>query len=154
MRAGQSGCGARSPSAPAGADVEAEQILAGRVRALRLNYNLTQKHLAEELTQLGHSMVQSTVASIEAGKRPVRLNEAVAFAHYFGVTLEELLAGPAEHALHRDLIEAQAIEQEAQREAEEARRALDQAETKHALAVKRLINLRGRYLISQAAEEK
>ena len=74
--------------------MEAEQILAGRVRALRLNYNLTQKHLAEEMTRLGHSMVQSTVASIEAGNRPVRLNEAVAFAHYFGVTLEELLAGP------------------------------------------------------------
>ena len=54
----------------------------------------------------------------------------------------------------RDLIEAQAIEQETRRGAEEARRTLDQAETKHALAVKRLVNLRGRYLISQAPEEK
>jgi hypothetical protein len=40
----------------------------------------------------GYDFHQTAIAKTEAGQRPLRLNEAVAFACLFGVTLADLLA--------------------------------------------------------------
>jgi hypothetical protein len=40
----------------------------------------------------GYDFHQTAIAKTEAGQRPLRLNEAAAFACLFGVTLTDLLA--------------------------------------------------------------
>jgi transcriptional regulator with XRE-family HTH domain len=40
---------------------------------------------------LGHPWHQTTVAKLEGGKRPIRVDEAVALADIFGVDLEQLV---------------------------------------------------------------
>jgi transcriptional regulator with XRE-family HTH domain len=70
---------------------EPEKVLAARVRELRGVAGLTQAQLAGQMTAAGFSMVQSTIASIEAGHRPVRVNEAVALGDLLHASLMELL---------------------------------------------------------------
>ncbi|HEV2371857.1 MAG TPA: helix-turn-helix domain-containing protein [Streptosporangiaceae bacterium] len=69
----------------------AETLFAERLRALREAANMTQGQLAERMTQLGFSMHQTTIAKVEKSQRPVRLNEAVAFAAVLNVQVTDLL---------------------------------------------------------------
>jgi transcriptional regulator with XRE-family HTH domain len=85
-----------------------EGIVVRRVRDLRTKAGLTQSQMAAEMTARGFSMVQSTIANIEAGHRPVRLNEAVALAAVLGAELPELLLDPTEDSVHRVRIETRA----------------------------------------------
>jgi hypothetical protein len=47
---------------------------------------------ARRMDAYGYDFHQTAIAKTEAGQRPLRLNEAVAFACLFGVTLADLLA--------------------------------------------------------------
>jgi transcriptional regulator with XRE-family HTH domain len=85
-----------------------EGIVVRRVRDLRVKAGLTQSQMAAEMTARGFSMVQSTIANIEAGHRPVRLNEAAALAAVLGAVLPELLLDPIEDGAHWVRIETQA----------------------------------------------
>jgi transcriptional regulator with XRE-family HTH domain len=69
-----------------------ERLLGLRLRTLREVAGMTQQQLAARMTQLGFSMRQTTIAKIEAGQRPVRVNEAVTLADTFGVDISDLLA--------------------------------------------------------------
>jgi len=71
-----------------------ERILAQRLRGLREELGMTQKQLAERMTRRGFSIRQTTIAKIEAGQRPVRVNEAVALANILAVELGDLVDDP------------------------------------------------------------
>jgi len=68
-----------------------EVLFAERLRALREAADLTQNQLAEQMTQRGIAMHQTTIAKIELNQRPVRLNEAAAFATALRVNVTDLL---------------------------------------------------------------
>jgi transcriptional regulator with XRE-family HTH domain len=68
----------------------ADSIFARRLRAVRKQGEITQKQLADRMAARGHKMLQSTVAKIESGERPVSIGEAVQFADVLGVDLGEL----------------------------------------------------------------
>lgn len=53
------------------------------VRAFREARQLSQAELAGELQRLGWSAVQSTITKIEAGTRPVSVDEVALLAHVF-----------------------------------------------------------------------
>jgi transcriptional regulator with XRE-family HTH domain len=69
----------------------ADSIFARRLRAIRKQAEVTQKLLADRMAARGHKMLQSTVAKIESGERPVSIGEAVQFAEVLGVDLGELI---------------------------------------------------------------
>lgn len=59
------------------------------LRNARQAAGLSQKKVGDALRAQGFDVfLQSTVAKIERGERPVRLDEAVAFAALFGTTLD------------------------------------------------------------------
>lgn len=84
--------------APCGQGPTPEQHLGQRVRELREQWGHSQDQLARLMQRAGFKWQQTTVAKTEAGRRPVRVNEAYALADYFGVTVNDLLpytpAGP------------------------------------------------------------
>jgi transcriptional regulator with XRE-family HTH domain len=69
----------------------ADSIFARRLRAVRNQAGVTQKQLAGRMAARGHKMLQSTVAKIESGERPVSIGEAVQLAEVLGVDLGELI---------------------------------------------------------------
>ena len=52
---------------------------------------LSQQNVADALKAQGFRFHQTMIAKIERGERPVRLDEAVAFAALFGTTLDATL---------------------------------------------------------------
>lgn len=66
----------------------------GRViRAHRARLGWSQQELAERMTAGGFAgIIQTTVAKVEAGSRPLRLAEFVGFAHALGMPWQALLA--------------------------------------------------------------
>jgi transcriptional regulator with XRE-family HTH domain len=79
--------------APAALDLESE--VGARIRALRKARGMSQQQLGEALAAYGHGMRHELVYRVEAGsdRRPLRLNEAAAFAAALGVTLADLIGG-------------------------------------------------------------
>lgn len=69
-----------------------EAMLARRLRQLRLARGMSQQDVADHMRDLGHSWYQTTVAKIEKGGRPIRLNEAALLAALFDIPPQELLA--------------------------------------------------------------
>ena len=67
-----------------------EENFRKNLRARREAIGLTQAELAARLQRLGHAFVQQTVAKIESGNRPIRLDEAVALALATECSLDEL----------------------------------------------------------------
>ncbi len=65
--------------------VDLEAVVARRVRRLREEFGLTQAEFGRRLANHGPGMQQTTVARLEAGARPIRLNEVAAMAHVFDV---------------------------------------------------------------------
>jgi transcriptional regulator with XRE-family HTH domain len=98
-----------------GSPVDLEAAVAGTVRRLRESRGLSQLKLGSELFRYGFGMSQMTVSELEAGERPMRLNEVAAIAAYFEVPVESLWQDGAEN-LNRILDErlgaAQAAEVE------------------------------------------
>lgn len=67
-----------------------------RLRAARERHGMSQAHLLMTLEALhGIKWHQSTVTKVEAGARPVRLQEAVAIASILRTKLEYLLEEPS-----------------------------------------------------------
>ena len=67
---------------------EPNELTGARVRELRTRRDMHQAVLALAMRRSGFRWHQQTVARVEAGSRPVRLNEATALAEIFGVPLE------------------------------------------------------------------
>lgn len=63
---------------------------------VRLRGSLSQKKLADLMRERGFNWVQSTVWSIEQGKRDLKLDEGVALADVLGVQIQELTEPPYE----------------------------------------------------------
>jgi transcriptional regulator with XRE-family HTH domain len=70
--------------------IDLEAIVAKNVRRLREAHGLSQQQLGNDLIPLGVGMHQTTVAKLEAGSKPLRLNEVTAIAAYFEVPIESL----------------------------------------------------------------
>ncbi|MFI6078892.1 helix-turn-helix domain-containing protein [Actinoplanes sp. NPDC051343] len=69
-----------------------ETELAQRLRPLRTQRGWSQAELAQHMSeQYGLRWHQTTIAKIEAGQRPIGLNEAAALANEFDITGTELL---------------------------------------------------------------
>lgn len=70
-----------------------EVLFGQRVRELRTERGWSQSELGKRMKAYGHDLSQTTVAKLENGKRPIRLNEAQALCDIFGVAFSDL----AEH---------------------------------------------------------
>ena len=101
---------------------------------------MSQQQLGEALAAYGHGMRHELVYRVEAGsdRRPLRLNEAAAFAAALGVDLLDLLPSSGDPSARQaaltatietaqQLAQAVAEAEEAQQRVEEAQRQLDQA---------------------------
>ena len=69
----------------------ADDQLGKRIKDLREGKQWSQPQLAEKLADRKTPMHATTIAKIEAGTRSVRINEAVALAEIFDVTVDGLL---------------------------------------------------------------
>lgn len=76
--------------------VDREATVAKNVRCLREGRGITQQQLGADLLAHGFGMSESVVAKLEAGAKPLRLNEIAAIAAYFEVPLESLWEGDGE----------------------------------------------------------
>lgn len=76
--------------AEAGWSIDLEATVAKNVQSLREGRGITQKQLGSDLFLHGFGMRQTTVAKLEAGAKPLRLNEVAAIAAYFDVPVESL----------------------------------------------------------------
>jgi len=70
--------------------VDLEAAVAKNVRWLREGRGISQQQLGSDLYLHGFGMHQTTVAKLEAGAKPLRLNEVAAIGAYFGVPVESL----------------------------------------------------------------
>ena len=69
------------------------------LKGARTAAGLSQQKVADALKAQGFTtFLQTTVAKIECGARPVRLDEAVAFAALFGTTLDVALGLKSDHS--------------------------------------------------------
>lgn len=59
---------------------------------------MSQKELADRLSEFGFSIQQSAIAKIERGTRPLRVSELVAIAHALGVPWQSLMAAGENYA--------------------------------------------------------
>jgi DNA-binding XRE family transcriptional regulator len=76
--------------------VDLEVLVAKNVRWLREGRAMSQQQLAKGLLAQGYGMNQVTVAELEDGAKPVRLNEVAAMAAFFEVPVESLWQDGAE----------------------------------------------------------
>lgn len=72
-----------------------EALVGVQVRRLRTERGWSQAQLGQKLSPYGFDLTQTTVAKLELGQRPLRLNEVAAIAHLFGVTVPDLLGQAA-----------------------------------------------------------
>lgn len=71
-------------------DTDLEATVAKNVRRLREGRGISQQQLGTDLFLHGVGMHQTTVAKLEAGSKPLRLNEVAAIAAYSEVPIESL----------------------------------------------------------------
>lgn len=67
-----------------------ETVIALKTRQLRVERGWSQATLAEKMTALGFDMHQTTIAKLEAAKRPIRGNEVYGLAAVFGLPIQAL----------------------------------------------------------------
>lgn len=70
---------------------ESKNIIGDKIKVLRKQRNLTQKHMAELLQLEGHDFSDLTILRIEQGTRFVPDYEIVVLADFFGISTDELL---------------------------------------------------------------
>lgn len=73
-----------------------ESVIAMKTRQLRVERGWSQATLAEKMTALGFDMHQTTIAKLEAAKRPIRGNEVYGLAAVFGLPIQALWYLPVE----------------------------------------------------------
>lgn len=81
-----------------------ERLLGLRIRETRVSLGISQQDLARRLSEAGFSAVQTTIAKIEAGTRPLRISEFVGIANALGMPWQSLLSGQAPMLDERDPI--------------------------------------------------
>lgn len=91
----------------------AERRIANNIKDTRLRSGQSQEQLATSLHMFGFDLHQSTIAKIEAGKRPIRLAEMFAIADALSVPWTSLMEGgrdidilPTEDMIPVDIWEA------------------------------------------------
>lgn len=62
-----------------------EQAMCDQFRRLREERGWSQTELSTRLASFGIDMHQTTIAKVEAGKRPLRVSEMFGFSHAFGL---------------------------------------------------------------------
>lgn len=72
-------------------DGKSKNIIGNKIKELRKERGLTQKHLAELLQLEGHEFSDLTILRIEQGNRFVPDYEIVILADFFGISTDELL---------------------------------------------------------------
>ena len=72
-------------------DGKSKNIIGNKIKELRKEKGLTQKHLAELLQLEGHEFSDLTILRIEQGSRFVPDYEIVILADFFEITTDELL---------------------------------------------------------------
>lgn len=72
-------------------DGKSKNIIGSKIKQLRKEKKLTQKHMAELLQLEGHEFSDLTILRIEQGTRFVPDYEIVILADFFGVTTDTLL---------------------------------------------------------------
>jgi transcriptional regulator with XRE-family HTH domain len=82
-----------------------EATVAKNVWRLRESRAISQEQLAADLFGPGAEMLHSCVSQLEAGEKPLRLNEVAAIAAYFEVPIEALWQDAAEISDERLLAE-------------------------------------------------
>lgn len=105
--------------------IDLEKIVGQRVRQLREAAGLTQQELGASLFLHGEPLHQTTVAKLEAGTRPLRLNDVGALAAFFDVPIESLWQ--SEDVVDEELREALAKVHEMGKRALAAKRASETA---------------------------
>lgn len=75
-------------------DGKSKNIIGNKIKELRKERGLTQKHLAELLQLEGHEFSDLTILRIEQGNRFVPDYEIVILADFFGISTDELLGKP------------------------------------------------------------
>ena len=70
--------------------IDLEATVAKNLCRLREGRGISQQQLGSGLLVHGYGMSQVTVAKLEAGARPLRLNQVAAIAAYFEVPIESL----------------------------------------------------------------
>lgn len=80
----------RDEQAEARWPIDLEATVAKNLRWLRESHGLSQEQLGSDLALHGFGMHYTTVAQVEVGARPLRLNEVAALAALFRVPIESL----------------------------------------------------------------
>jgi transcriptional regulator with XRE-family HTH domain len=104
-----------------------EQIAGRKLGSLRNERGWSQAEVATHMKAYGYSWVQSTVGRIEAGQRPLRLNEVVHVAALFGVSpIEFLVPNTTPDNLQQDIKASEEGRAHVAAQLEEAKAAVDQ----------------------------
>lgn len=70
--------------------IDVDRLIGSRLVDLRSSSGVSQAYLAREMVGRGFSKwSQATVWSVEAGRRPIRLSEAIALATILGATVSD-----------------------------------------------------------------
>lgn len=101
----------RDEQAEARWPIDLEETVAKNVRWLREARGLSQQQLGSDLARHGFGMHYTTVAQLEVGARPLRLNEVAAIAAHFEVPIEALWQDAGD-VLNESVVAAQAAEAE------------------------------------------
>jgi transcriptional regulator with XRE-family HTH domain len=80
----------RDEQPEAGRPIDLEATVVKNVRRLRESRGVSQQQLGSDLFSYGFGMSRTTVAELEAGEKPLRLNDVAAIAAYFEVPIESL----------------------------------------------------------------
>jgi transcriptional regulator with XRE-family HTH domain len=91
--------------------IDLEATVAKNVRRLREDRGLSQQQLGSDLAVHGFGMHYTTVAQLEVGARPLRLNEVAAIAALFELPIESLWQDDGE-MVNTQLARAQAADAE------------------------------------------
>lgn len=68
-----------------------ERLIGVSIHLQRDAVNMSQKELADRLSEFGFSIQQSAIAKIEKGTRPLRVSELVGIAHALGIPWQSLM---------------------------------------------------------------
>jgi transcriptional regulator with XRE-family HTH domain len=71
--------------------VNDNELFSNWLRTARTQAGLSQQKVADAMTAQGLGFFQTTVAKIEQGQRPLRLDEAAALTRLFGTTIDAAL---------------------------------------------------------------
>jgi transcriptional regulator with XRE-family HTH domain len=140
------------------------EVQAGRaLRQLRLARDWSQEEVAVRMTAYGYDFHQTTIAKIEAARRPLRVRELADFAALYGVEVQDLVYPPSRTLPEIDyeiadlttrLEKAQADASAAIDQLERARTAMRDAEAAHQASVAEVAALEGRLASLSADREK